>query len=994
MSNRFKKHIEWIEEKYKGERVSDELKTANTKILLHYLTNDCSSLKKRKLFLKLLKHENKLFDQELIKAFEVEKGEGYIGGLQKKLAWYNIDNLISRTFNMGSQLTVYVTTTISKGNLRYLIPVVISLIFILLLFQCQDVGFMYFKDKQYYISSQKPDEGFIGKTNAIFESRLNEVEGYLTTFDQLSDTLDNPYRDFFTFYIPPDGTLNDIRLIDINDNKLSEKEKQFYFRSDFITYLNKQQKDYSKQYFKIGFSQVDNGFKINSIEVNPELARVPLTNETSWKGSIYAKKNYLLRDAVGFSDESGNIYPILNSSILSNNERNENITQDFFITSDLYKNILFGRAGYSYPFGDETYLNLSKFGDSLFFSVGEGNSIRDLDDINSTGASQRVINLDKNYRFILNEDKLIQIDTANTFNLLRFTKHNIKGLSVNYGNDSFIDTFGKQIGMQLPNSLPFSEKNVQLSIDNYLSKYLEYEMINFLEDAIPGFIQEGLNLEDTSLQGLKSQGVVIKMGVTVMNPSTGEVLAAPYFNSIYGENTSDSDLSNSRNENLINHNIGSAFKPLLVLNNCLLFPELTNFQLDYGTPNTSRASEFESGIDSDEILRLLGYPIPSFFGDDDNRGNERDGVTLNEAFLNSSNTYPLAQLFLALSNPDIDENSFASRTFSRVTDGNFEAIDLLEGTTPHANIFDINGSSLQIGNFESTDVVANFKNLFDISTGRLGFNSGVLDPKLLYDYSVWSNFDPQQLHLISPDSVSLRTDFIGSGYTQVPVRTHLVPWVLGAGDNKWNNIKLAEAYSRIVSKRGVRATFLQNQKAQPKNILEEVIEFKARKSIDYRLGLDNHNEAWNQILDALDTATTKYYLRNKLNLDDNLDNISRKIDGLGSLVGLGKTGSPSEYVFTAKDQISFAFRKKIRTDGIFAFSIMTREQYNSVRENEEIENNLGLVIIVSVALEQNKRDGKKEGTTLKIDFGSTIPKRFLSQEILENIILFSKPLFQ
>ena len=61
------------------------------------------------------------------------------------------------------------------------------------------------------------------------------------------------------------------------------------------------------------------------------------------------------------------------------------------------------------------------------------------------------------------------------------------------------------------------------------------------------------------------------------------------------------------------------------------------------------------------------------------------------------------------------------------------------------------------------------------------------------------------LQEVAPDQTQLRMDRFRTGED---FRGLLVSWILGQGDNMWNCIKLAEAWSRMINKRDIRASFI------------------------------------------------------------------------------------------------------------------------------------------------------------------------------------------
>ena len=150
---------------------------------------------------------------------------------------------------------------------------------------------------------------------------------------------------------------------------------------------------------------------------------------------------------------------------------------------------------------------------------------------------------------------------------------------------------------------------------------------------------------------LETDDGTITAGLLLMNPMTGEILC----NADYVPQSSIS-VPRKLNVNHVNHWIGSTFKPILAASCLATYPALTNFQLRFGTQNTSSWGRFvrlrEANNTRDSMVRLLGYQMYSFSGTAWGTLTNHTHHTLSDLMQYSLNVYPVALLLAALSHAE------------------------------------------------------------------------------------------------------------------------------------------------------------------------------------------------------------------------------------------------------------------------------------------------------------------------------------------------------
>ena len=269
--------------------------------------------------------------------------------------------------------------------------------------------------------------------------------------------------------------------------------------------------------------------------------------------------------------------------------------------------------------------------------------------------------------------------------------------------------------------------------------------------------------------------------VTLMDIKTGEILAIATYNR---------DENRKTDHNFRSHALGSAFKVFLAAAALKTNPMVYTFKM--------------TGQKERDVI--LGYKLYSPFTD-----HVSGEIDFDKFLSHSSNHYAFALLLAALSEKDsrgiiqttkqsCEPYWFNGRKYERSPDfthylsldksPNF--IERSEFAKHLQRMFDIDRE------FKAKDFVVHGTSVWDGLKGKI--------PKS-------DKFIEYQLRKVSPERSFMPLNVIRD---RNDVRLELVPFSLGDWENKWTNIKAAEALSRVVINRKVWATFIEGYKRQSK----------------------------------------------------------------------------------------------------------------------------------------------------------------------------------
>ena len=338
-----------------------------------------------------------------------------------------------------------------------------------------------------------------------------------------------------------------------------------------------------------------------------------------------------------------------------------------------------------------------------------------------------------------------------------FTQQLLQGLSQHLSNRENIDT-------------------VKLSIDPLLSREFEHEIKAYVDVLRK-------NISKSKPQSQKNEQY--DMSVTIMDLATGEVLATPFYTTLFDNKDFPEVLKlTTRNTSLCRRSVGSAFKPMEALAAVLAVPSLINL-------NTARPLRYANLDFEKNSVQFFGHKTHPWAKNYENFWNGCDFTT----FLSrSDDVYPVSLVALALSDENVIESTTTlsidgvqsyfttkdNRGYLRFKNESNGKENLL---SPANQPFISNMSVLYNVNYaESSDDMLYSRtadiNLFD---------------KLVEGIDDWEE-RVYGLYGVSPEPTQLRFDRFNDGED---FHDLLMPWVLGQGDNMWNCVKLAEAWARM-----------------------------------------------------------------------------------------------------------------------------------------------------------------------------------------------------
>lgn len=292
-------------------------------------------------------------------------------------------------------------------------------------------------------------------------------------------------------------------------------------------------------------------------------------------------------------------------------------------------------------------------------------------------------------------------------------------------------------------------------------------------------------LEDFVTPGLKHEnGRGFPAAITVMDAKTGQVLALASFPATPAQGAGTRRAWEA-NQNFVNLAIGSAAKPLFSSAILEIWPELSTLAIPGHAPG--------------QYDDLLGLHIAPALNEEGSFG-DLGWVTFDDYMQRSSNIYAATLMMLATArNPLVPDAARPSSPYR------------LEGTA-RDHLPDL---QIEQGNVLETisccvawgDELARLYDVRVEDIERQGETSIFADDR--YDKTPWRPMlaslpDDRLLrqdnfNSVSPARVNLQLNNVRN------FRTEYLTLILGASTSRWNNVKLAEAYARLVTGRRVEA---------------------------------------------------------------------------------------------------------------------------------------------------------------------------------------------
>lgn len=765
--------------------------------------------------------------------------------------------------------------------------------------------------KQDVFSPAKEKSGFISKSNKLLAELLADVDTSVKAVDLESLNKKYPSLIFDLPYASDNATCiegGDLRLVGINHDRIKKKWKKFYFNSRLKQLLQSQSDNISETYFSINLStKVERGkseLDVISIKLIPQMFRVALTKDP-WTGTIIANENGLFNDSNSVYLTYGNtvlplrrnrnavmwkpqkVYAIDNELKLNRSDRHHFDYYRYYkqnYSTDRSVSICFTQ----HRSGD---VNICCVGDTLVisssytFNYGKGKV--------HSGPNVRIPVRDgeKMVFYDSSNKKLAEftINTSNPSRVLSSIIHTNIGTSRYTIARSQTDLFTQQLLRGLSRNLSNKDNvnNVNITIDPLLSKEFEDELIDYIDNTVKriGHSPRQKNNEyDISL--------------TIMDLATGNVLASPFYMTRFEKELKDESLQLiTKNVALRRRYLGSTFKPMLALAAVLTNPDL----LSLNTTGMCSLSDDDSAIFHG---RKCNAWAKSHWG--------------GTSFVN----------FLAFSH-DVYPVSLAAIAMSQAT-GNYATLSLGEKSA-----FCLKNGMLTIKKEElnkNTPFIDWLSKLYDAnydsdSSTDLRLYEGLFDTEEEVDpFCDKASMQEERnfgLDEISPDITNLHIDLLHAGGPFMPT---LVPFVLGQGSNEWNCIKLAEAWSRMISKRDVRAHLIKS--ATTTNLIFSGHE-EERPSVRGNRTTSQVSNTWNQFLQKFESAQgieggTLYRMYNSVN------HLNQSTGS--NLVLFSKTGTPDAYM---RNEFPLLMSKRRHLDlGMYTFVLTERSELDKIKENK------------------------------------------------------------
>lgn len=306
-------------------------------------------------------------------------------------------------------------------------------------------------------------------------------------------------------------------------------------------------------------------------------------------------------------------------------------------------------------------------------------------------------------------------------------------------------------------------------------------------------------------EALREDGPAFPASAVLMDAQSGEILAL----ATYPSNRSELDARAARSvrtDPLLAHNqgfvrlpIGSIAKVPFSLAILQADPSLASLYI----PPASDITE-KDGKTARAFRTLLGVDLGASI--DDHvlpAGGARPGMIDFQTFLaHSSNKYAAALMLLAMAPPGHPEGQGTSepyviggRAFDRAP-----ALPMLDGARDRG-----------FGLVPRPQGELNLPWMINLETDfGLDAQAAELPPEHAYDYGVWGPYAGTAFDGVSPEREAFGLGSVRS------LASDYVMTILGGGRSRWTTVKVAEVYSRIVTRRAVRAHLTEQQAASPK----------------------------------------------------------------------------------------------------------------------------------------------------------------------------------
>ncbi len=497
-----------------------------------------------------------------------------------------------------------------------------------------------------------------------------------------------------------------------------------------------------------------------------------------------------------------------------------------------------------------------------------------------------------------------------------FTQQVIKGLSSNLTNTTYKD-------------------DVHLSLDPLLSRELEREIKNFL-DSIKNYSlkRDPNDINDEKRLVKIGSEEICEMSVTVMDMATGEIIAMPFVSDEIDKLPENLKLTR-KNPGLVRRYIGSTFKPMLALAAVQTNSGLLNYKLQHCSLDTGEQAIFLGG-------KTKPWAKESWHWD---CGPQHDMKYFLEK---STDVYPVAIASLALNNLD---GSYTNNEL------NFNG----------ENTFFINRNNIKMRDGIEPNNYLFFKNidwLYDVNSYN-EFSDTLPSRSYLWDGLALNDNETFGLDNISPDPTIMGYgDFPGKGLYA------LRAWALGQGNNYWNCAKLAEAWSRMISKKPIRATFIQRKDSVKGNLVDYIYN---QRQYEFPREKERINSDWNNFLNKFNSAQTpRSSFKAMVNAIDAINRSSGQQYKLYS-----KTGTPDEKMYKEGGYERIDGKKRYIDLGMYSFALLKSQANDSIGVNRDVPGVVCIVRILRKTYDEPAGDGVSSAHAVRFMAEQKRLKKFL-----------------
>ena len=508
----------------------------------------------------------------------------------------------------------------------------------------------------------------------------------------------------------------------------------------------------------------------------------------------------------------------------------------------------------------------------------------------------------------------ITLSKENPMHMLSYLTQSSIGVDRFFISDYQTDLFTQQLLQGLSQHLSNRENidTVKLSIDPLLSREFEREIKAYVDNV-------GKTISKNKPKSQRNEQY--DMSVTIMDLATGEVLATPFYTTLFDKEDFPEVLKlTTRNTALCRRSVGSSFKPMEALAAVLAVPSLIN--LDTSNPIRYSNLDFKN-----KSVLFFGHKTHPWAEKYENFWNGCDFTT----FLSrSDDVYPVSLVALALSDENVSES-----TTTLSIDGEQSYFTTM-GNGGYLRFKNENNGREKLLVPDNQPFIHNMTGLYNVNQTESSDDmlySRTADINL-FDKLVEGLDDWEErvygLYGVSPEPTQLRFDRFNDGED---FHDLLMPWVLGQGDNMWNCVKLAEAWARMIGKRDVKASFIHH----PDNANCPSLVSGGLKSFGTG-SKHNYNTDWNNFLTKFKKAQESGSL---------LSSMYNAVNGLNEgLVLFSKTGTPDAY--SPPIDIPLLGSRVRKMDlGMYCFVLAKDQIYrDSIRQNRPAK---GIVCIVRVA---------------------------------------------